>query len=83
MQAQPCAKVQNAERMRAVAADLRRVQGALQEWIHQACPETEYGRRLAEVGASVALGLSNLAYRLEVELDSWCERSEATASGRR
>jgi len=80
MQVQQCAEIHVAERLRAVVADLRRAQSVLQEWTGSSCPETEYGRRLAEVGASVALRLSSLAYRLEVELDSWQERSKATAS---
>ncbi len=58
--------------LRAAVADLRHVQGCLQEWTGPACPvDSEYERRLSEVGADVARGIAKLADRLEVELDSW------------
>jgi hypothetical protein len=58
--------------LRAAVADLRHVQGCLQEWTGPACPvDSEYERRLAEVGADVARGIGKLTDRLEVELDSW------------
>lgn len=58
--------------LRAAVADLRHVQGCLQEWTGPACPvDGEYERRLAEAGADVARGIGKLTDRLEVELDSW------------
>ena len=60
--------------LRAAVADLRHIQGCLQEWTGPANPvDTEHERRLAEVGADVAKRLGDLAYRLEVELNSWRE----------
>jgi hypothetical protein len=60
--------------LRAAVADLRHVQGCLQDWTGPACPvDSEYERRLSEVGADVARGIGTLATRLEVELDSWLE----------
>jgi hypothetical protein len=58
--------------MRSAVADLRCVQGALQEWTGPGNPvDTEHERRIAEVAAEVARGIGKLATRLEVELDSW------------
>jgi hypothetical protein len=58
--------------LRAAVADLRHVQGCLQEWTGPACTvDSEYERRLSEVGADVARGIAKLTDRLEVELDSW------------
>ncbi len=60
--------------LRAAVADLRQVQGCLQEWTGPACPvDTEHERRLAGVGADVAMAIGELAARLEVELNSWRE----------
>ncbi|MEA2600103.1 MAG: hypothetical protein QOF89_1095 [Acidobacteriota bacterium] len=60
--------------LRAVVADLRHLQGCLQEWTGPACPvDGQYERRLSEVGADVARGIAKLADRLEVELGSWLE----------
>jgi hypothetical protein len=57
--------------MRSAVADLRCVQGALQEWTGPGNPvDTEHERRIAEVAAEVARGIGKLATRLEVELDS-------------
>ena len=62
--------------LRAVVADLRHIQGSLQEWTGPAFAlEDEFNIRLAGVGADVALALGELADRLEVELGSW--RGEA------
>jgi len=56
--------------LRAAVADLRHVQGALQEWTGAARPlESEYDRRLAEVGADVARKIGEQTDRLEAELD--------------
>ena len=60
--------------LRAAVADLRHVQGCLQEWTGPSCPvNSEYERRLSEVGADVARGIGKLADRLETELDSWLD----------
>ncbi len=60
--------------LRAAVADLRQVQGCLQEWTGPANPvDGEHERRLAEVGADVARRIGDQAYRLEVELNSWRE----------
>jgi hypothetical protein len=57
--------------LRAVVADMRHVQGSLQEWTGPAFAlEDEYETRLAGVGADVALALGELADRLERELDT-------------
>ncbi|MBW8878584.1 MAG: hypothetical protein JF614_26805 [Acidobacteria bacterium] len=55
---------------RAVVADLRHLQGALQEWTSPAtAPEHPYEVRLAGIGAEVAEALGELADRLERGLD--------------
>ncbi len=60
--------------LRAAVADLRHVQGCLQEWTGPTCSvDTEHERRLAEVGADVARTLGKIAEHLEVELNSWRE----------
>ena len=60
-----------AAELRAAVADLRHVQGALQEWTGPAFAlESAYEVRLAEVGANVAAAIGELADTLETELDS-------------
>ena len=57
--------------LRAAVADLRHIQGSLQEWTGPAFAlEDEYETRLASVGGDVALTLGELADRLERELDT-------------
>ncbi len=57
--------------LRAAVADLRHLQGALQEWTGPAfAREGRYEVQLAEVGADVATALGELADRLERELGS-------------
>ena len=57
-----------AAEMRAAVADLRHVQGALQEWTVAYALESAYEIRLTGVGAEVAAAIGELADRLEREL---------------
>ena len=57
-----------AAEMRAAVADLRHVQGALQEWTVAYALESAYEVRLGGVGAEVAGAIGELADRLEREL---------------
>jgi hypothetical protein len=60
-----------AAELRAAVADMRHLQGALQEWTGPAFAlESAYEVRLAEVGADVAAALGELADRLEREVGS-------------
>jgi hypothetical protein len=62
--------------LRAAVADLRHVQGSIQEWTGPAFPrEDAYEIRLAGISADVARELAKLADRLEAELGSF--RGEA------
>lgn len=62
--------------LRAAVADLRHVQGALQEWTGETfSPATPHEGYLGKVGVGVARELGGLADRLEAELGSF--RGEA------
>ena len=60
--------------LRAAVADLRHVQGCLQEWTGPAFTlDGAHEIRLAYVGAEVAMAIGELAGRLEGEIDTWRE----------